>query len=439
MGQLITGLPDEIAMECLVRVPYRFHWNMKWVSRDWRTLISHPSFYRERRKLGKAEHLVCLVQALPTPSPPPPVVPPLPDSGADYCFNKNAKVSSDTKKHHHPHHIHDGEGKDKTEKQQLHRPPLYGLSVYNVTSQAWHRMMPNCGFDNGFGVIPMFCHCVALPSVGKVILLGGWNPTTFEPLPDVYIIDLMGGRGGAWFRRAAPMSVARSFFGCAAVGPATVYVAGGHDSQKNALRSAEVYDVNTDEWTTLPDMAEERDECGGLCWEEDSKFWAVSGYSTERQGRFRSDAEFYDPSAGAWTTIDGVWPFPSISPRGTTATTVRVGGQNRQWWWFLGGEQQQQNGEVKEYDSKEENWKVVNSIPLPDSIVGSSPCVAALGGGVEDKIFVMGGGGRGSSLSSSCEAFAMERDRKSNKYKWNHILTPPSFTGFPFSASHLVI
>jgi hypothetical protein len=41
----------------------------------------------------------------------------------------------------------------------------------------------------------------------------------------------------------------------------TVFVAGGHDNQKNALQSAEVYDANADKWRTLPAMAEERDEC----------------------------------------------------------------------------------------------------------------------------------------------------------------------------------
>ena len=37
-----------------------------------------------------------------------------------------------------------------------------------------------------------------------------------------------------------------------------VYVAGGHDGEKNALKSALVYDVAKDEWAPLPDMARER-------------------------------------------------------------------------------------------------------------------------------------------------------------------------------------
>ncbi|KAK9288019.1 hypothetical protein L1049_016464 [Liquidambar formosana] len=335
---VIPGLPDDIALECLVRVPYRFHSTMKWVCRGWRTLIAHPSFYHERRRLRTAEHLVCLVQALPSPLPPPPPPPPR-DSTTDDCINNitinTAKEVEEELHHHHHHHPLYGGQDDAEDERQLHcPPPLYGLSIYNASRHTWHRMMPNCGF--GSSGIPMFCHCVALPSCGKLLLLGGWDPTSLEALPDVYVLDFIGGG----FRRAASMSVGRSFFACAAVGPSTVYVGGGHDNQKNALRSAEVYDADADEWRTLPAMAVERDECQGLCWEgdPDGRFWVVSGYSTESQGRFRSDAECYDPATGCWSRVDGVWPFPSMSPRGTTASSVGY-----EWWWFLGGEQQQQN------------------------------------------------------------------------------------------------
>lgn len=68
---------------------------------------------------------------------------------------------------------------------------------------------------------------------------------------------------------------ARSFFACAVV-DRLVYVAGGHDNQKNALRSAEVYDPEADEWRALPPMAEERDECQGVA--QDGRFCVVSGY-----------------------------------------------------------------------------------------------------------------------------------------------------------------
>ena len=43
--------------------------------------------------------------------------------------------------------------------------------------------------------------------------------------------------------------VRRSFFGCAtSYSGRMVYVAGGHDGEKKALRSALVYDVAKNEW-----------------------------------------------------------------------------------------------------------------------------------------------------------------------------------------------
>lgn len=447
--QLIPGLPDEIAIECLVRVPYKFHCNMKSVCRSWRTLVSHGSFYEERRRSGAAEHMVCLIQPLPPQSP-----------SLTECSDSDGSDSYVCK-------TSEKEGEAADEKSSGLPLVQHGLSIYNATHQSWNRLMRSGGAHVR---VPMFCQCVALP--GKLLLLGGWDPNTLEPVPDVYVLDLI---GGARWRRAAPMSVARSFFACGVVGQSTVYVAGGHDNQKNALRSAEVYDANADEWRMLPAMAEERDECQGLSWEGDSRFWVVSGYSTENQGQFRSDAECFDPITGTWSRIEGVWPYPRVSPRGLT-TTITVGDtfnssshENQcqyQWWWFLGSRQLQgENGEGKEsHDSSQFLRKVVNPVKLPSGISGTSVSVTALGLPKDhcfpnnrnqrlQRIFVMGsnGSGRGTSSSTStcgdseCEgegAFIVERESNSkagSPSKWSHVHTPPGFSGFSYWASCILI
>ncbi|KAJ9173914.1 hypothetical protein P3X46_017001 [Hevea brasiliensis] len=418
--QLIPGLPDEIAMECLVRVPYQFHSNMKSVCHTWQNSISHPYFYQQRRKSGTSEHLVCLVQ-------------PLPQSDSIDLLTTATATAAVTNK----------------EDKQIQSPPQFALSIYNATHDIWQRTRPQGG-------IPMFCQCLALPSSRKVLLLGGWDPTTLEPVPDVYILDLTGVGGCRW-RRGASMSVSRSFFACALVGPSKVFVAGGHDGQKNALRSAEVYDVDKNEWIKLPDMIEERDEGQGLAWEGDSRFWVVSGYGTDSQGQFRFDAECYDPDTGSWSKVDGVWPFSNTSPRGATAT-VSINRNQNQWWWFLGGEQhqlQQQRrigGEVKENENM--RWEIVNSILLPDCITGTNPCMISLGEGAQEikrndkvinkhRVFAMSGSGRrspSSCIECDCQgAFILERDCNNGSTKWDHIHTPSGFSGFPFSACYLTI
>ncbi|XP_060218633.1 F-box/kelch-repeat protein SKIP4 [Lycium barbarum] len=70
---LIPGLPDDIALFCLARVPRRYHVLLKCVSRKWRDLVSGEEWYSYRKKhhlqeswiyaLGrdKSEQLCCYV------------------------------------------------------------------------------------------------------------------------------------------------------------------------------------------------------------------------------------------------------------------------------------------------------------------------------------------------------------------------------------------
>ena len=123
----------------------------------------------------------------------------------------------------------------------------------------------------------------------------------------------------------------------------------------------------------------------------------------------------------------------------------------------MGGEQQQQQkpqrigGEVKETENM--RLEIVSSIPVPDCVNESSPCVISLGHGANNhnhhQAFVMSGIGNARSSSSSsslscsecdCEgAFIMDRDCNNGSTKWNHIHTPAGFSGFPFAACHLTV
>lgn len=131
----------------------------------------------------------------------------------------------------------------------------------------------------------------------RLVVVGGWDPETWAPTDSVLVYDFL---TGAWRRGAAMPGPRRSFFACAAVG-GKVFVAGGHDEEKNALRSALAYDPDADAWAALPDMAEERDEPRGLC--VDGKFLVVGGYPTPAQGRFVGSAEWFDPAAWAWGPV----------------------------------------------------------------------------------------------------------------------------------------
>ncbi|PKA51246.1 F-box/kelch-repeat protein [Apostasia shenzhenica] len=67
--QLIPGLPDDIALNCIARVPHRFLPHLQRVCRRWRDLFTAPFFRRYERGFGSAEDLVFVVQAVIGPIP----------------------------------------------------------------------------------------------------------------------------------------------------------------------------------------------------------------------------------------------------------------------------------------------------------------------------------------------------------------------------------
>ncbi|GLJ14990.1 hypothetical protein SUGI_0244740 [Cryptomeria japonica] len=50
--EIIPGLPEDLWMQCLVRVPYRYHCNLRAVCRSWNALLSCQHFYQQRQRHG---------------------------------------------------------------------------------------------------------------------------------------------------------------------------------------------------------------------------------------------------------------------------------------------------------------------------------------------------------------------------------------------------
>ena len=78
---MIPPLPDDVALDCLYRVPAGSHSNLLRVCTSWKTVVESHSFGERRVKLGYADDYACFVQAAvppvedldPSPSPLPPV------------------------------------------------------------------------------------------------------------------------------------------------------------------------------------------------------------------------------------------------------------------------------------------------------------------------------------------------------------------------------
>ncbi|GKV41872.1 hypothetical protein SLEP1_g49348 [Rubroshorea leprosula] len=249
--ELIPGLPEELALECLTRLHHTTHRHAAGVCRRWRELLQSKDFYHQRKQNGHTRLTACLVQSVQDASSP------------DWCKPVG--------------------------------PPNYRITIFDPVSGSWSRVGPVPKCPNG---LPLFCQVTS--SEGKLIVIGGWDSTTFRPVRDVFVYDFMVQR----WRKGKDMPETRSFF---AIGQlcGRVIVAGGHDHQKNALRTAWAYDVVQDEWTELSPMSQERDECEGVV--VGSEFWAVSGYKTVSQGGFEGSAEVLNLGSGQWRRVEDAW------------------------------------------------------------------------------------------------------------------------------------
>ncbi|XP_057956435.1 F-box/kelch-repeat protein At2g44130-like [Malania oleifera] len=274
-AELLPGLPPELALECLTRLPHTAHRVASRVCRRWRELFRSQDFYSHRKKWGYTHKVACLVQSLPAIS---------------------------------------GGGAGARKKS---RSPAYGISVFYPASGSWVRLGPVLEYPNG---LPLFCQVCG--SEGKLVVMGGWDPASYEPVTDVFVYDFTTGQ----WRRGRDMPSKRSFFAAGAGGDGVVYVAGGHDESKNALSSAWAYDLGRDEWRELTRMSRERDECEGVV--AGDEFWVVSGYGSDMQGGFEGCAEAYEVGTGRWRRVEGAWKAGRC-PRGCVG--VGKGGELVEW------------------------------------------------------------------------------------------------------------
>lgn len=373
-GELIPGLPDDVAMECLARVPSRSHRRMRRVCRGWRGTVGSAEFRRRRRAAGASEDIVFLVQTAPAR----------------------------------------GDGKGST--------PECALVAANLTTGEWRRVEGPAEAE-AWGPVPLFAQCAAAGDGRHVAVVGGWDPDTLRPTRDVRLLDVP---AGTW-RRGPRTPDSRSFFGCAG-GDGNVYIAGGHDECKNALRSAFAYSVAgagaaDAAWRALPDMSEERDEPQLVVVATPGRrvLLAASGYPTEAQGAFRSTAECYHDAGGdAWTSEGDVIPDGGDTAGKTCLASVRG------TVWAVGAGK---DG-VREWDGAARAWRDV-----ADGPPGMKACVKAVGVGNGEAVFVFGTVADAAADGVKYSAAVMEASGGA----WMRVPVPSEFGGFVYSAAAVSI
>ncbi|KAJ7962942.1 F-box/kelch-repeat protein [Quillaja saponaria] len=251
--ELISGLPDDVVRDCLIRVSYDKFRTVASVCKGWKAETELPEFRRRRKATGHSQKVLVMVQA-------------------SVDLNKTTSVIN-----------------------KCPINPVYRLSVFEPDSGTWSELQlpPVPGTPGG---LPMFCQ---LAGAGfDLVVMGGWDPVTWKASNSVFIYNFISAR---WRCGADMPGGPRTFFACASDLDRMVYVAGGHDEEKNALRSAMAYDVARNEWVPLPDMGRERDECKAIFHR--GKFIAVGGYSTEMQGQFEKTAESFDVGTWRWDPV----------------------------------------------------------------------------------------------------------------------------------------
>lgn len=303
---LIEALPDDLFVECLVRVPLQWHANLQRVSSSFRDLVQSREYYELRKAEGTTSSFVCMLQ-------------PMPMCGGEAVPEKDfagrAVCSPD---------------------------PVHGVSLLDVNEQIWSRLPAVPGLVGG---LPTCCRLVAVN--GLLVVLGGWWLRTWEPSKSVFVYNF----STQTWRRGADMVNVRNFFDCGAIGN-KVFVAGGHDENKKALASVETFDVEANCWESLGSMREERDECTGVVLGD--SFLVLSGYGSESQGAFCESAEVYDSRAKSWSFVDNMWPLISTEPAvANPSSLVALAGR----LYSIRGK------EVVVYSQQQNTWTAVEKVP----------------------------------------------------------------------------
>ncbi|KAJ6835808.1 F-box/kelch-repeat protein [Iris pallida] len=191
-GPLIPGLPDDVALNCLLRLPVDTHAACRSVCLRWRLLLSDKEhFFTQRKALGLSDPFLFT-----------------------FAFHRcTGKIQ---------------------------------WLVLDLARHSWHPIpaMPCRGkvCPHGFG-------CIAFPLDGSLMVCGGLVSDLDCPLHLVLKYSVLKNK----WTVTARMHTARSFFASGVI-DGRVYVAGGYSADQFELSSAEVFDPVRGDWKPVASM-----------------------------------------------------------------------------------------------------------------------------------------------------------------------------------------
>ncbi|XP_068658105.1 F-box/kelch-repeat protein At1g80440-like [Aristolochia californica] len=224
MEQIIPGLPDDVALRCLIRVPPLHLHKLRSVCKQWKSAVTSPYYNHQRRLL----------------------TPPNIGRRGTFVFMLQHDVS-----------------------QPSSSEQACQLSYYDVMNHTWS--------SHSLGTFPCDLprHSV-ISMVGQNLVVIGDLAVgdTQEQCPSYNYIYVYNFVRGEWREGARMPGPRRVHFASASDGVRTIFVAGGYGVGEESLNSAMSYDIESDEWSMLPSMGEKRLYCHG-CFSDD-KFYVLS-------------------------------------------------------------------------------------------------------------------------------------------------------------------
>ncbi|KAL5231101.1 hypothetical protein ABZP36_029877 [Zizania latifolia] len=346
---LIPGLPDEISLQILARMPRMGHLNAKMVSRSWKAAITGGELRRLRKELGVTEEWL-------------------------YMLTK----SDDEKLLWHAF--------DPVCNQWQRLPLMPGITRHDSDSlSAGVRICDAIrgwfGQKNSLDTIP-FCGCAVGTVNGCLYVLGGLSRAAatkrvwrYDPFVN------------AW-EEVSSMCTGRAFCKASRLNN-KLYVVGGVSRGKNGLaplQSAEVFDPTTGAWAEVPDMPFSRAQALPTAFLSELLKPVATGV-TSHGGKlcvpqslyswpFFVDAggEIFDPETNSWVAMpvgmgEG-WPARQA---GTKLSAVINGDL-----YALEPSTSSDRGKIKIYDPQEDAWKVaVGQVPVGDFVESECPYLLA--------------------------------------------------------------
>ncbi|XP_042450987.1 F-box/kelch-repeat protein SKIP30-like [Zingiber officinale] len=205
MSPLFDGLPDEVAIQCLARVPSYFHPQLQLVCRSWRTALRGLDIFKTREEVGASEELLCALAFEP----------------------ENVWQLYD------PLH-------DRWITLPLMPSEIRHLARFGAVSVGGKLFVIGGGSDR---VDPLTGDHDRIFASNEV---WSYDPLRFE-----------------WTRRS-PMLVHRAMFACCAL-DGKIVVAGGFTNCRETITNAEIYDPQLDKWEPLPDLCHSHSSaCSGV-------------------------------------------------------------------------------------------------------------------------------------------------------------------------------